>query len=123
MRERNKRKSRRWQLADDLRFAPRERREDPSEAGKLLGGRLGQLFNAEIQNSKTYKRELALKKKLIEKGLIGKRWDEHRDDVLDFDESEGLSEKTIRTIFNGEDSDESDTEFPKAPPKKAGIFE
>jgi len=71
------------------------------------------------QNSKTYKRELALKKKLIEKGLIGKRWDEHRDDVLDFDESEGLSEKTIRTIFNGEDSDESDTEFPKAPPKKA----
>lgn len=71
------------------------------------------------QNSKTYKRELALKKKLIEKGLIGKRWDEHRDDVLDLDESDGLSEKTIRAIFNGEDSEDSDTEFPKAPPKKA----
>ena len=82
-----------------------------------------QLSNAEkIQNSKTYKRELALKKKLLEKGLIGKRWDEHRDDVLDFEESNGISEKTIRAIFNGEDSDESDTEFPKAPPKKAGIF-
>merc|ERR1712037_1094518 len=47
------------------------------------------------------------------------RWDEHRDDVLDFEESNGISEKTIRAIFNGEDSDESDTEFPKAPPKKA----
>ena len=79
-------------------------------------------FHRIFQNSKTYKKELALKKKLIEKGLIGKCWETHRDDVLDLKEADGISEKIIRSIFNGEDSDDSDTEFPKAPPKKAGMF-
>ena len=65
---------------------------------------------------------LALKKELQEDGLIGKRWEEHREGVLELDEADGLSERIIRSIFNGDDSDESDTEFPKAPPKKPGLF-
>lgn len=76
---------------------------------------------AKKQNSESFKKEQSLKKKLYDEDLIGKSWDDNKENILHYPEAKGIENKIIRSILKGEDSDESDTEFPKAPPKKADM--